>query len=66
MENLHPEKQEFTKNYQIRRKSLQPIDRHRDEIDSQQRIYLNAGIDSTCGIKKIGRDKFASHENLSS
>ncbi|CAF1499202.1 unnamed protein product [Adineta ricciae] len=65
MENLHPEQQEFTKSNQIRRKSLQPIDRHQDEIDFQQRTYINAGIDSTCGIKKLNRDKFTSHENLS-
>lgn len=30
-----------------RRNSIQPIDRHINEIEFDQSIYINAGIDST-------------------
>ncbi|UJR29719.1 hypothetical protein I4U23_017268 [Adineta vaga] len=67
MDNLHVEKEEFSlKPNQLRRNSLQPLDRHLNEIYFDQGIYINAGIDSTCGIKRINKEDLSSHGNLSS
>jgi hypothetical protein len=48
MENLNIEEQElFPPKIRSRRNSIQPIDRHINEIDFDGSIYINAGIDST-------------------
>ena len=49
MENLNNDQEEFhIIKLRSRRNSIQPIDRHINEIDTQgSSIYINAGIDST-------------------
>jgi hypothetical protein len=48
MEILHTEEQELVlPKIRSRRNSIQPIDRHINDIDFNGSIYINAGIDST-------------------
>jgi len=48
MEILHTEEQELVlPKIRSRRNSIQPIDRHINDIDLNGSIYINAGIDST-------------------
>jgi hypothetical protein len=51
MENLNIEPEELCPpKIRSRRNSLQPIDRHINEINIQGSVYINAGIDSTWSV----------------
>jgi hypothetical protein len=53
MENIDNEQQELCPpKIRSRRKSLQPIDKHINEINIHGSIYINAGIDSTWSVFK--------------